>query len=67
MEEDPARQFYDDLYTVPASLAGLPAVSVPVEGDEGPHEKVGIQIMGQYGDDDLVLRVGKDVENLCRA
>ncbi|KAL8904964.1 MAG: hypothetical protein Q9207_002917 [Kuettlingeria erythrocarpa] len=66
MEEDPARQFYDDLYTVPASLAGLPAVSVPVEGDEGPHEKVGIQIMGQYGDDDLVLRVGRDVENLSR-
>lgn len=66
MEEDPARQFYDDLYTVPASLAGLPAVSVPVEGDDGPHEKVGIQIMGQYGDDDLVLKVGRDVENLCR-
>lgn len=63
-EGDPASQFYEDLYTVPASLAGLPAVSVPVEGDDGSHEKVGMQIIGQFGDDDLVLRVGRDVEKL---
>ncbi|KAL8929057.1 MAG: hypothetical protein Q9208_001500 [Pyrenodesmia sp. 3 TL-2023] len=63
-EGDPARQFYDDLYTVPASLAGLPAVSVPVEGGEGSQGNVGMQIMGQFGDDDLVLRVGRDVEKL---
>ncbi|KAL8707656.1 MAG: hypothetical protein Q9220_007318 [cf. Caloplaca sp. 1 TL-2023] len=57
-KKDPARQFYEDLYTVPASLAGLPAVSVPAPGVEEGGEKCGIQIMGQFGDDELVLRVG---------
>ncbi|KAL8973943.1 MAG: hypothetical protein Q9197_001814 [Variospora fuerteventurae] len=60
-EEDPTRQLYEDLYTVPASLAGLPAVSVPVKAGG---EKVGLQVIGQYGDDEMVLRVGRKVEEL---
>lgn len=65
-EKDPTRQFHEDLYTVPASLAGLPAVSVPVSGVEGAEdwEKVGLQVMGQYGDDDLVLDVAREIEGL---
>ncbi|KAL8934138.1 MAG: hypothetical protein Q9216_006050 [Gyalolechia sp. 2 TL-2023] len=65
-ERDPARQFQEDLYTVPASLAGLPAVSVPVPGEKGAEEweKVGLQVMGQYGDDELVLDVAKELESL---
>ena len=71
-EKDPARQFYEDLYTVPASLAGLPAVSVPVprvdEGGGGEEwEKVGLQVMGQYGDDDLVLDVARQLQGLGKA
>ncbi|KAI4122283.1 MAG: hypothetical protein LQ338_005904 [Usnochroma carphineum] len=67
-EADPARQFYEDLYTVPASLAGLPAVSVPVkvagEGKGGKGEtKVGLQVIGQFGDDELVLQVGREIES----
>ncbi|KAL9023554.1 MAG: hypothetical protein Q9196_007132, partial [Gyalolechia fulgens] len=67
-ERDPARQFHEDLFTVPASLAGLPAVSVPVQNEEGGQEweKVGLQVMGQYGDDDLVLDVAKELESLGR-
>ncbi|KAL9013434.1 MAG: hypothetical protein Q9173_001877 [Seirophora scorigena] len=60
-DEDPTRQFYEDLYTVPASLAGLPAVSVPVEAGG---ENVGLQVIGQFGDDETVLRVGRKVEEL---
>lgn len=62
-EGDPVSHFYEDLYTVPASLAGLPAVSVPVRVSSH-EEKVGLQVMGQFGDDDLVLRVGAEVEEL---
>lgn len=67
-EKDPARQFHEDLYTVPASLAGLPAISVPVAGVDGGEEweKVGLQIMGQYGDDDLVLEVARELEGLSK-
>ena len=49
--------YLTDVFTVPASLAGLPAVSVPVSSEES--EAVGIQCIGQYGDDDLVLKAGE--------
>lgn len=56
--------YVNDVLTVPASLAGLPAVSVPVavpvavDGSEKQGATVGIQVIGQYGHDDLVLEVG---------
>lgn len=67
----PLHSYVTDVCTVPASLAGLPAVSVPVsvtastggDGDLG-FNKVGIQIIGQYGDDDLVLRVAELLEEV---
>ena len=62
----------DDVLTVPASLAGLPAISIPAKAVLGEAEPmteetvggglpVGIQIMGQYGSDDLVLRVAESM------
>ena len=60
----------DDIMTVPASLAGLPAISIPLHlGDSRTEEhisnggSVGIQIMAQYGHDDIVLHVGKMLES----
>jgi aspartyl-tRNA(Asn)/glutamyl-tRNA(Gln) amidotransferase subunit A len=61
-----------DVFTVPASLAGLPALSVPVPfgaespGEVDPHDvqSVGMQIIGQYGSDEGVLAVGKLIEEL---
>jgi aspartyl-tRNA(Asn)/glutamyl-tRNA(Gln) amidotransferase subunit A len=47
--------------TVPASLAGLPAVSVPagLAADGWP---VGVSVVGQWGSDELVMCVGKVIE-----
>ena len=57
--------YMNDVFTVPASLAGLPAISVPVHRnkvselqDSAP---AGMQIIGQYGDDKAVLRVAKEL------
>ncbi|KAL8789224.1 MAG: hypothetical protein Q9195_006933 [Heterodermia aff. obscurata] len=56
--------FSDDVLTVPASLAGLPACSIPIHSsgnDKGasPELKhIGLQVIGQYG---------ADVELLCAA
>jgi aspartyl-tRNA(Asn)/glutamyl-tRNA(Gln) amidotransferase subunit A len=65
--QDPLQAYTNDVFTVPASLAGLPAISVPVHitdseraaihGDHDIKESAGIQIIGQYGDDKLVLHV----------
>lgn len=65
----PLDAYINDVFTVPASLAGLPAISVPVsgKGDTDNQESeilAGIQIIGQYGDDKLVLEVGEVLEGL---
>ncbi|KAL9094706.1 MAG: hypothetical protein Q9165_002976 [Trypethelium subeluteriae] len=67
-ERHPVEAYTNDVFTVPASLAGLPAVSVPVpnadesgaEGEAFPF--VGMQIIGQFGSDDLVLDVAQALE-----
>ncbi|KAF7309444.1 Glutamyl-tRNA(Gln) amidotransferase subunit A, mitochondrial [Mycena indigotica] len=55
--------YVQDVLTVPASLAGLPALSVPLQrdSDEWP---VGVSVVGQWGTDETVLRVGHFIESL---
>lgn len=56
-------EYLQDVMTVPASLAGLPALSVPAGlGVDG--WPVGLSIVGQWGMDELVLRVGRVVEHI---
>lgn len=57
------QSYMNDVFTVPASLAGLPAINIPTEalwvsdaGDSKPFY-AGIQLIGQYGDDRSVLMV----------
>lgn len=58
--QSPLDAYTADVFTVPASLAGLPAVSVPVSvPGPGESELASIQLIGQYGDDDLVLKAGE--------
>lgn len=59
--QDPVQSYMNDVFTVPASLAGLPAINLPSEsprindvGDPRP-SRAGIQLIGQYGDDLSVL------------
>lgn len=60
--------YVQDVLTVPASLAGLPAVSVPIIAS--PYEKgqkswpIGVSVVGQWGTDNMVLSVGKMIEGL---
>lgn len=53
--------YLQDVMTVPASLAGLPAVSVPA-GSAADGWPVGVSIVGQWGSDELVMCVGKVIE-----
>ncbi|KAE8352689.1 amidase signature domain-containing protein [Aspergillus coremiiformis] len=64
----PLDAYMNDIFTVPASLAGLPAISVPVtvsdeHQDSSDAGLAGVQIVGQYGDDELVLKVGELLES----
>lgn len=55
--------YVQDVLTTPASLAGLPCVSVPwcTAADGWP---VGMSVVGQWGNDQVVLRVGELMEAL---
>ena len=54
-KKDPLSMYLSDIYTVPASLAGLPAISIPCGTiDNLP---VGLQIIGPQFQDDLLLEV----------
>jgi aspartyl-tRNA(Asn)/glutamyl-tRNA(Gln) amidotransferase subunit A len=44
---DPVQMYLNDIYTVPASLAGLPAMSIPC-GLDGSGLPIGLQITGNY-------------------
>ena len=50
--------FADDAYTAPASLAGLPALSVPWAVGGGGHLPVGAQFVARADDERALLRVG---------
>jgi len=55
--------YVQDVLTVPASLAGLPALSIPAGlGKDG--WPVGVSLVGQWGYDQAVLRLGRVVETL---
>lgn len=58
---DPIKMYIEDALTVPVSLAGLPAVSVPVK-PTASGLPVGLQVIGNRMDDGQVLAVAKDVE-----
>jgi len=57
---DPLQMYLSDIYTIPASLAGLPALSVPCGQINGL--PVGLQIIGRQFDEQTVLRVGHQYE-----
>ncbi|CAD6563703.1 MAG: Trimeric GatFAB AmidoTransferase(AdT) complex subunit [Cyphobasidiales sp. Tagirdzhanova-0007] len=56
--------YVQDILTVPASLAGLPAISFPVPVEKAGERvfPVGVQLVGQWGSDALVLDVAKELE-----
>ena len=59
--DDPIAMYLNDVFTVPSSLAGLPAVSVPAGlGAEGL--PLGLQLIGRAFDEETVLRVADVLE-----
>jgi len=65
MSSDPIEMYLNDVFTVPANLAGVPAVSVPagVSGDGLP---LGLQITGRAFDEQTVLRVAEVLERTAQ-
>jgi len=54
--QDPVQMYLGDVFTIPAPLAGLPALSIPC-GFDSAGLPVGIQLMGRHFSEGLLLGV----------
>ena len=60
-QNDPLEMYLNDVLTVPASLAGLPAVSIP-SGLNSDGLPIGLQIISKPFDEETCLRAGYIIE-----
>jgi aspartyl-tRNA(Asn)/glutamyl-tRNA(Gln) amidotransferase subunit A len=60
--DDPIAMYLNDVFTVPASLAGLPAISVPA-GLSQDGLPLGLHVIGRPFDEETVLQVGQALED----
>ena len=59
---NPLEMYLADIFTTPANITGLPAMSVP-SGFKNMGDKnlpLGIQLMSDYGREDILFKAGKD-------
>lgn len=57
---DPASLYLSDIFTTPANLAGLPALSVPAGFHEGL--PLGVQLLGPHFSEALLLQLGHQLQ-----
>ncbi|KAJ3160418.1 Trimeric GatFAB AmidoTransferase(AdT) complex subunit [Geranomyces michiganensis] len=62
----PAAECLADVMTVPASLAGLPALALPFGERAEGGLPVGVQLLGQFGDDEVVLEIADVLMNTSK-
>lgn len=60
-EDDPIKMYLNDVFTIPASLAGLPGMSVPA-GLSSDGLPLGLQLIGRPWDEATVLRTAHVLE-----
>jgi aspartyl-tRNA(Asn)/glutamyl-tRNA(Gln) amidotransferase subunit A len=59
--DDPVAMYLNDVFTVPASLAGLPGISLPA-GLSGEGLPLGLQLLGQPFEEGKLLQVAEVLE-----
>ncbi len=59
--DDPVAMYLNDIFTVPANMAGIPGLSVPA-GLNGQGLPLGLQVLGRPFDEETVFAVGAVLE-----
>ncbi len=59
--DDPVKMYLNDVFTVPASMAGVPGLSVPA-GLDGQGLPLGLQVIGRPFDEETMFAVGAALE-----
>ncbi|HVH76600.1 MAG TPA: Asp-tRNA(Asn)/Glu-tRNA(Gln) amidotransferase subunit GatA [Stellaceae bacterium] len=65
MADDPVAMYLNDVFTVPANLAGLPAISVPA-GLSADGLPLGLQLIGRAFHEATVFRVAQALEEAAQ-
>lgn len=60
-KSDPIKMYLNDVFTIPASLAGLPAISVPA-GFSKNGLPLGLQIIGKHFDEQSIFNIALAIE-----
>ena len=60
-EEDPVTMYLNDIYTVPANMSGMPAISVPT-GLDSRGLPLGLQLIGQPFKEEVLFNVASALE-----
>lgn len=55
---DPVESYWNDAFTVPANLSGLPALSVPVGRSTVDNLPIGMQLIGRKFEENTILNAG---------
>ena len=59
--DDPMAMYLEDAFTVPASLTGIPAISIPY-GKSQQGLPIGMQVMASHGKEEIIFSVLKGLE-----
>jgi aspartyl-tRNA(Asn)/glutamyl-tRNA(Gln) amidotransferase subunit A len=63
--DSPLDMYRSDVFTIPASLAGLPAISIPM-GNDSQDLPLGLQIIGPHAKDSSVFRAASGLAGLFK-
>lgn len=63
--KDPVTMYLNDVFTVPASMAGLPALSLPA-GLSNSGLPLGLHLIGKPFEEDEILNIGNVIEDAAR-
>ena len=58
--DDPIQMYLEDLFTIPANLAGLPALSIPNGMVDG--KPIGLQLIGNFLQESKLLRIAHNFQ-----
>jgi len=59
--DDPLQMYLSDVFTLPASLAGIPGISVPC-GFSSEGLPIGLQVLGPHFREEMILRIAYQFE-----
>lgn len=64
-QKDPVKMYLNDVFTIPANLAGLPAISVPA-GYDKDGLPLGLQIITKHFDEQTMFNISLAVQEECK-